>query len=193
MTQTKKQPKVGRFQTYDKPELIKTGADGIVGKISDRGFAKIPRVTNQNIGREMAIAKKLYEVEAPIPTPFGWDNVRFPYLEMCKAFISRFTGGMDGYRLLINGLNEEYDFGEELAEIEYEKLRRLDFRTRDSSNPGNWILSPDKKKVTLVDFAGWSHPDVPETSCGFENGIFIVRPIIDPESVFDETWMRRFE
>lgn len=174
------------FQTYEFPEFIGEYSHGFLYKISNTNVAKIPKWMPE-IGREMKIAIMLYESGISVPEPRGWEMVSVPqeFDEPRKAFVMEFIEGCSGKFLYERYKAKEYALAKELAEEETKKAEQLGFNQGfDIWNAGNYILTPDKK-IKLIDFITWSHPDVPELKRRWDGKKIIFENLIDPEEVFN--------
>lgn len=166
--------KISPYQTYKRPEYLDCRTHGFICRISDDKAAKIPheRVNVPvPIGREIMIAKMLYEARISVPKPFSWDYVNVPYEPgySKKGFIMEYIQGKNGDKIY---KTPEYYFAKKLVKEEIRKIKDLGFFPGDLiEDSSNWILTPDNR-IILIDFADWLHPDVPF--------------YVDPETVFAE-------
>jgi RIO-like serine/threonine protein kinase len=165
---------VSECQTYENPLVLgRKGSHGKCYKISEESAAKIPREYIQiSIGREMKIAKMLYEAGISVPKPLAWDFISVPqeYQEPQMAFIMEYVPGWDCYSLSRKFGKEYEEFAFELAQHEITKANELGFIPGlDALTPLNLILSSNFE-IKLIDFGNWGHKDVPN--------------YVDPETVF---------
>ena len=175
------------FQTYEFPKFIDNQCEGWIYRISDNDAAKIPN-TILNIGREMKIARMLYESGISVPKLKGWEYVKVPqeFDKPRKAFIMEFIEGRNGCELYQGKYSnfEKYELAVRLAEEEIEKAKQLGFNLGfDEGNSSNYILTPNKK-IKLIDFSAWFHPDVPEQKVIFRKGKIVHENFVNPDSVF---------
>jgi RIO-like serine/threonine protein kinase len=175
---------ISPYQTYENPKRLNLiGAHGRCYQIAEGYSAKIPYEDNTRIGKEMRIAKMLYAAGISVPEPFSWDFVNVPrdYDEAKKAFIMEFIPGeliselshRIKYQVTLDAKCKEEEIkrnilAKQLLYNEIKKAKELGF-TPGGDSDHNCILTPDDT-IKIIDFALWSHPDVPE--------------YVDPEEVF---------
>ncbi|MDP3027416.1 MAG: hypothetical protein Q8N63_06920 [Nanoarchaeota archaeon] len=177
---------ISSYQNYKNPEFIDEKSHGEIYRISDTEVAKIPKWMPE-IGREMKIAIMLYESGISVPEPRGWEVVSVPqeFDEPRKAFVMEFIEGYSRNALYERYKAKEYALAKELVEEETKKAEQLGFNPGfDRRNEGNYILTPDKK-IKLIDFTAWYHPDVPELKRRWDGKKITFENLIDPEEVFN--------
>ena len=147
-------PKRNRFQKYHLPEKIGHGKRSIIFQISDNYVAKtsipINDIKLKNLEKEFEIAKFLFENGASVPKPEGIFFMEYNKFFL-KSFIMEYIEGKNGLEIS----TKEFFYVSKLWHKEVERAKDLGFITYDSSHLGNFIWSPKREKVYLIDFEMW--------------------------------------
>lgn len=143
------------YQTYHQPILLGGAGDGKVYRISHDEVAKVSDNPGR-LGKEMKMAKMLYQAGISVPEPRGWDDVQLAQERFQKAFIMEHIEG----KLGSDTMGRESFRALDLVEAETNRARRFGFIPKQEKFWRNWILRPNGE-VVLIDFGRWSHPEVP--------------------------------
>jgi len=145
---------ITKFQEYPLPEKVGNGKESNVFRISNNHAAKTPiiphEITLKNLEKEFEIAKILFDKGISVPKPEGIFFIKYD-IHFLKSFIMEYIEGKNGFEIS----NEEYSYSARLWREELERARGLGFITYDSSHAGNFIWSPKKEKIYLIDFEMW--------------------------------------
>jgi len=177
--------KISIFQTYEVPEFIKEESESFVYRISDDEAAKVTKLPDYHIGREMLLARMLHHAGISVPEPRAWDKIQLysDPSEIADAYIMEFIPGKTG-KILRHEDSQRYLLADELAKKERERAMEMGFTPGDANNSGNYILTPDNK-IVVIDFTNWAYPTVPKIQRTMEGGRMRLHNLVDPNTVFD--------
>jgi len=167
------------FQKYFFPYKIGQGSEGLVYRISNKHAAKVPRESSGrgNLKKESRIAEILFEEGVSVPKPEGIFKIRnldlISSVIPAEAFVMEYIAGKTGFEFFSDSLffkrdssgfvgtpsflkhSEEYAHVKNLHDEEIKKARELGFLSFDAEFRGNFIWSPERDRVYLIDFGMW--------------------------------------
>ncbi len=150
---------LNKYQEIFPAKKINGGVNNEIYRISSNLIAKVRKKQElKNLKEEFRIAEFLFCRGISVPKPKEISKINLGLNEKkFDAFIMEYIPGISGYDLYFNSPvnnKREYFYSKELYEKELRKARLFGFKTKDIGEK-NYIWSPEKKKIYLIDFEFW--------------------------------------